>query len=142
MLFRSVRARLGTLAASVPDLRELNLPELHSLIARAALYIGGDSGPMHIAATTTTPVVGLLGPTLASRSMPWRNPVYFSEAVDMGTLPCRPCHQRVCAPGDFRCLTHITPERVVEAAERGLAHAASRRSAREPHVVPLATRHA
>ena len=31
------------------------------------------------------------------------------------TLPCRPCHQRVCEPGDFRCLTWITPERVLEA---------------------------
>ena len=35
-----------------------------------------------IAATTTTPVVALFGPTLADRSMPWRDPRVFAEAVD------------------------------------------------------------
>ena len=30
-------------------------------------------------------------------------------AVDAGPLPCRPCHQRHCVPGDFRCLTAISP---------------------------------
>ena len=39
-------------------------------------------------------------------------------------LPCRPCDQRVCAPGDFRCLTSIRPAQVIEAAdERWHAHA-------------------
>ena len=32
-----------------------------------------------------------------------------TESVDVGKLPCRPCDQRVCAPGDFRCLTRIQP---------------------------------
>jgi lipopolysaccharide heptosyltransferase II len=100
---------------------EVDLAELRSLVARAGVYIGGDSGPLHIAATTTTPIVALFGPTLPERSMPWRDSRYFSEAVDEGPLPCRPCHQRHCEPGDFRCLTRITPDRVVAAAERGLA---------------------
>ena len=34
---------------------------------------------------------------------------------------CRPCDQRSCVPGDFRCLTWIQPEQVIEAAERALA---------------------
>jgi lipopolysaccharide heptosyltransferase II len=101
--------------------------ELRALAARATVYIGGDSGPMHIAATTGTPIVGLFGPTLAERSMPWRSPVCFAEAVDAGPLPCRPCRQRRCEPGDFRCLTGITPDRVAAAAERALAAAAARR---------------
>ncbi len=115
------RARLGVLATAVPDTGDFDLAELRSLIARAAVYIGGDSGPLHIASTTGTPVVALLGPTLAERSMPWRDSNCFAEAVDMGALPCRPCHQRTCAPGDFRCLTGIAPERVAAAAERALA---------------------
>lgn len=97
---------------------DCDLAELRALTARAAVYIGGDSGPLHIAATTTTPVVGLFGPTLAERSMPWRDPRWPAEAVDAGPLPCRPCRQRTCAPGDFRCLTRIDPARVVAAAER------------------------
>jgi ADP-heptose:LPS heptosyltransferase len=104
----------------VPDIGEFGLAELRALAGRAAVYIGGDSGPLHIAATTTTPIVALFGPTLAERSMPWRHPRWFAEAVDAGPLECRPCRQRVCAPGDFRCLTRIPAEQVAAAAERAL----------------------
>jgi predicted lipopolysaccharide heptosyltransferase III len=99
----------------------LDVDDLRALIARATLYIGGDSGPLHIAATTHTPIVALFGPTLAERSMPWRDPRWFAESVDAGPLRCRPCKQRTCEPGDFRCLTGISPERVAAAAERALA---------------------
>jgi ADP-heptose:LPS heptosyltransferase len=81
------------------------------------LYIGGDSGPLHIAATTKVPIVALFGPTLPERSMPWRNAGARAIAIDGGPLPCRPCHQRHCEPGDFRCLTRLAPSRVVAAAE-------------------------
>ena len=100
---------------------QFDVPERRVLAARAAVYIGGDSGPLHIAATTHTPVVALFGPTLAERSMPWRDRRWFAEALDAGPLPCRPCRQRRCEPGDFRCLTGIQPERVAAAAERAIA---------------------
>ena len=79
-----------------PDIGEFDLAELRALIARAAVYIGGDSGPLHIAATTTTPIVALFGPTLAERSMPWRDPRWFAEAVDAGALavPAVPAARR------------------------------------------------
>lgn len=114
-----VRPRLGAGADAVST-GDYDIRELRSLAARAAVYIGGDSGPLHVAATTQVPIVALLGPTLAERSMPWRDPRWFAEAVDGGPLPCRPCHQRTCVPGDFRCLTRIDPARVVAAAERAL----------------------
>jgi lipopolysaccharide heptosyltransferase II len=111
------RARLA------PDVRgrvlscgEFSLAELRALLDRAALYIGGDSGPLHIAATTAVPIVGLYGPTLPARSAPWRSADHITVSVDAGDLPCRPCDQRVCAPGDFRCLTSIRPQQVLEAA--------------------------
>lgn len=97
---------------------EFDLAELRVLIGRAALYIGGDSGPLHVAATTDAPVVALFGPTLPERSLPWRPQAARAIAVDAGPLPCRPCHQRHCEPGDFRCLTGVTPDRVIAAAER------------------------
>ena len=108
-------------AATVVSHGQFDVAELRALAARAAVYIGGDSGPLHIAATTQTPIVALFGPTLAERSMPWRDPTWFAEAIDGGPLPCRPCHQRTCQPGDFRCLTGIAADRVVAAAERALA---------------------
>ncbi len=117
----AARQQLGPATEALPDLGDVDLPELRALIASAAVYIGGDTGPSHVAATTATPIVELLGPTLAERSRPWRDPRWYSETVDVGPLPCRPCHQRVCAPGDFRCLRDIGPDRVLAAAERALA---------------------
>jgi lipopolysaccharide heptosyltransferase II len=108
----------GTTAAAIVRCGEFDLSELRALAGRAALYIGGDSGPLHVAATTRTPVVALFGPTLPERSLPWRDGGVRAVAIDAGPLPCRPCHQRQCVPGDFRCLTRLDPERVIEAAER------------------------
>ena len=113
---RSVVEQSGALQVG-----EFSLPELRALVDRAALYIGGDSGPLHIAAASAVPIVALFGPTLPERSAPWRDPRYRSIAIDAGALDCRPCDQRVCAPGDFRCLTMISAEQVVEAAEKLLA---------------------
>lgn len=97
---------------------EFSLAELRALLERAALYIGGDSGPMHIAATSRVPMVSLYGPTLPVRSRPWRDDSVPSAAIEVVGLPCRPCDQRVCAPGDFRCLGLITPAQVIDASLR------------------------
>jgi lipopolysaccharide heptosyltransferase II len=123
------RARLDSEATSrIVSCGEFSLAELRALLDRAVLYVGGDSGPLHIAATTRVPIVGLYGPTLPERSAPWRSDRYVTESVDAGPLPCRPCDQRVCAPGDFRCLTSILPAQVLDAARRALARAESRGS--------------
>jgi heptosyltransferase-1 len=100
---------------------EYTLAELRSLVARAAAYVGGDSGPLHVAATSDVPIVGLYGPTLPVRSAPWRPPAAATAAVERLDLACRPCDQRRCVTGDFRCLTGIGPEQVVAAVEQVLA---------------------
>lgn len=105
---------------------EFSLAELRALSDRAALYIGGDSGPLHIASTSHVPIVGLYGPTLPARSAPWRASEWPAESVEVLGLPCRPCDQRVCDPGDFRCLTGIRPEDVIDAATRALARASGK----------------
>ena len=121
---QAAREALGAEAAGrVVLTEELGLADLRALVARAALYIGGDSGPLHLAATTRTPIVGIYGPTLRVRSEPWRDPRLITEAVEPGPLSCRPCDQRVCAPGDFRCLTRISADMVMEAADRALERA-------------------
>lgn len=122
---RQARERLPDHPDAVRTCGDTTLDELRALTARAALYIGGDSGPLHMAATTRTPIVGVYGPTLPARSAPWRDPACITEAVQVDGLPCRPCDQRVCVPGDFRCLTQISVDAVVEAAERALQRAAS-----------------
>ena len=117
----AARALLPDAARSqVIDFGEFDLAELRALVERSVLFIGGDTGPLHVAATTTTPIVAIYGPTLPARSTPWRNPSIPSESIEIADLPCRPCDQRVCAPGDYRCLTAIKPADVVVAAERML----------------------
>jgi lipopolysaccharide heptosyltransferase II len=116
----AARESLGSAASRVLDIGEFDLAELRALVGRSRLFIGGDSGPLHIAATTSTPIVGIYGPTEPARSAPWRDPRFPTESVDVAGLPCRPCDQRVCEPGDFRCLTTLKPEDVLSAATRAI----------------------
>ncbi len=115
---QAARSLAGAAGERIVRCGDFDLAELRSLAEHAALYIGGDSGPLHIAATSPVPVVAIFGPTLPERSMPWRDPSWLAAAVDAGPLPCRPCHQRHCVPGDFRCLTRIEPGQVIAAARR------------------------
>jgi ADP-heptose:LPS heptosyltransferase len=118
------RALLGTGPdASVIAGEDFTLPELRSLIGRASLFIGGDTGPLHVAATTDVPILGIYGPTLPVRSAPWRPSWLVTESVEVPEVPCRPCDQRRCIPGDFRCLTRLAPDVVIQAAERALTRA-------------------
>lgn len=114
------RARLGADAHRIIDLGEFDLLELRALIGRSRLFVGGDTGPLHIAAATDTPVVGIYGPTLAARSAPWRAAGIPTFSVERQDLACRPCDQRTCVPGDFRCLTQLLPGAVIAAAEEAL----------------------
>lgn len=114
------RARLGSAGDRIIDLGEFDLQELRALIGHSRLFVGGDTGPLHIASATDTPVVGIYGPTLSARSAPWRPATIATLSVEREDLPCRPCDQRACAPGDFRCLTTLMPGAVISAAERAL----------------------
>lgn len=89
----------------------LNLAELREVIGRAALFVGPDSGPMHIAASTSTPIVALFGPTLPGHFAPRRRHVVLIEK----NLDCRPCRQRECRYKDFRCLQTISVDEVFKA---------------------------
>jgi heptosyltransferase-3 len=117
---RAARQALGPAADRVLDIGEFDLAELRALVERSRLFIGGDTGPLHIAATTSTPIVGIYGPTEPARSAPWRDPRFATESVEVLGLACRPCDQRVCEPGDFRCLTTLKPEDVLSAARRAM----------------------
>ena len=95
---------------------QLNLIELREAIRRAALFIGPDSGPMHIAASTPTPIVAYFGPTLPAHFAPWKAKATLLEK----SFDCRPCRQRRCLYEDFRCLKTITPEEIFSACRKYL----------------------
>ena len=62
----AARARAGTAGRRIVDGEGMSLAELRALMDRAALFIGGDSGPLHVASTSDVPIVGLYGPTLTA----------------------------------------------------------------------------
>lgn len=122
---QSVRSRMVALGAgphAILTMCDLDLASVRSLMGVARLFVGGDSGPAHLAATTGVPMVVIYGPTTPAIWGPWRPDSFVTETVEVD-VPCRPCDQRRCEPRDFRCLTWSRPDRVVEAAERALARA-------------------
>jgi len=64
----SIVAGSGGAASLAPP---TSLTELASLCRRAALFVGSDTGPLHIAAAVGTPCVGLFGPMPAERNGPY-----------------------------------------------------------------------
>ena len=62
-------ARAGGHAIAAPA---LTLPELAALLSRTRLFVGSDSGPLHIAAALDVPTVSMYGPTLPDRNGPYR----------------------------------------------------------------------
>ncbi len=87
-----------------------SLHELAALLANSRLFIGGDTGPLHIASLVGTPVVQLLGPTDPVENEPWRETP--SRSVRAG-VECSPC-RRGCA--DAQCMQALAVESVVVAA--------------------------
>ena len=58
-------------SAGTAQIVACDVAQLVALTRRAALVVGGDSGPMHLAAMLGSPVVGLFGPTDPARNGPW-----------------------------------------------------------------------
>lgn len=89
----------------------LTLSELAAVIADAQLLISNNTGPVHVAAATGTPVVDLYALTNPQHT-PWQVPsrVLFED------VPCRYCYKSTCIQGHHRCLRGVKPSRVAFAA--------------------------
>ena len=105
--------------APVVDLSgQLTLREMAALAARARLFFGVDSAPMHIAAAMGTPVVVLFGPSGERQWGPWR---VAHRVVESGH-PCRPCGNDGCGGSKVsECLTELPVDRVHSAINELLA---------------------
>ena len=89
-----------------------------AIVRRLRLLIATDSGPRHFAAAFGVPVVTLFGPT----HIGWTE-TYYAKAVHLQeAVPCGPCQQRVCPLGHHRCMTELSPDKVVRTAQALLAH--------------------
>ena len=115
----AIRSRCAATEHQLIDLSgKLSLKELAALTARAWLFIGVDSAPMHMAAAMGTPVVALFGPSGEIEWGPWQVP----NRVIASAHPCRPCGNDGCGGGKVsECLTTLEVERVLAAAGELLA---------------------
>ena len=108
-----VRAITSAMRAEVVDLAgTLSLKDLAALTARARLFIGVDSAPMHIACAMGTPTLALFGPSGEIEWGPWGVP---HRIVTSTRHPCRPCGNDGCGGSKIsECLTTLPVARVLD----------------------------
>ena len=109
-LLNEVTRRLKQPLPTFPGI--LSLKELAALIARARLFVGMDSAPMHMAAAMGTPTVALFGPSGDIEWGPWQVP----HRIVTSKHPCRPCGRDGCGGGKrSECVEVITSEQMLTA---------------------------
>lgn len=91
------------------------ISELMSYISELDLFITGDSGPMHIAASFNIPTVAIFGPTKHNETSQWMN---VKSTVIKKTLSCQPCMKRTCPLGHHNCMRLIQPDEVLNAVNQ------------------------
>jgi len=83
--------------------------EVLSILQRVTLVLTEDSGLMHMAWVSGTPVVALFGSTRSDWSKPLGR---HSLVLDSSDLSCGNCMQATCRRGDVFCLSRLSPEEV------------------------------
>jgi ADP-heptose:LPS heptosyltransferase len=95
--------------------------DLFAIAKAARVIVSGDTGPLHIAASVGTPVVGLYGPTYAERNGPWAE----ADVTIARTDGCACLYRRRCQRGQ-PCIEEIGVDELVTAVRRRLEWERSR----------------
>lgn len=114
---RRLQAQVAEKMSNPPILVDTpNLREVAALIAACDVYIGNDTGPMHIAAAVGTPVVALFGSTNHIRSGPYgEEHTVVQSGIDLGCNPCHPGRNPGgCGAGSCAVIDGITVEQVLK----------------------------
>lgn len=90
----------------------MTLGALKALCRRVDLCITNDTGPRHIAAALGTRLVTIFGPT----DPRWTTLDYPLERELQEDVFCGPCQKKLC-PLDHRCMTQLTPAKVMAACD-------------------------
>jgi lipopolysaccharide heptosyltransferase I len=98
---------------SLPAPRTESLTQVGEILRRCNIYIGGDTGPMHIASLVGTPVVAIFGPT-----DPIVNEPLGPHRIVRKDVGCNPCRNRSCK--DLNCLKAVEVEDVLKAIKEVL----------------------
>ena len=98
----------------------LNVREAAAALEQCALYVGNDSGAMHLAAAVGTPCVAVF----SAQDWPGKwHPYGTGHTVLRREVACQGCRLAVCAAEGMRCLLEIGVEEVVEACAAKLREA-------------------
>jgi heptosyltransferase-2 len=97
-----------------------SIADLPALLSQCHLFLGNDSGAMHVAAAVGLPVVAIFGPTDPQGTAP----VTPRLTIVQQKPYCSPCFLRRC-PTDHRCMTAVTPAMVESALQSALAEVLS-----------------
>ncbi|RZB36169.1 MAG: hypothetical protein SRB2_02434 [Desulfobacteraceae bacterium Eth-SRB2] len=87
-----------------------SIPELVAVLKAAAVALGPDSGPGHLAAAVGTPYVSLFGPTSPMRAAPYN----CEHLVVQSKVSCVSCYKNKCPDLDRLCMRRISVESVQE----------------------------
>lgn len=94
-----------------------SLDQALAVIAAARAMVSNDSGLMHVAAAFATPQVAVFGSSSPLHTPPLSTQAQVvwlkGDAAYQPPLDCAPCFQRECPLGHTRCLTDVTPQRVL-----------------------------
>jgi len=115
-LAEQVRGRMQRAGRLAP---EMGISALADFLRGCDLFIGGDSGPLHMASALGVPVLGLYGPSDPVRNGPFR----AVDRVVSAATPCGPCYRRACATA--WCMDAIPAAQVWETVKemvRGLGN--------------------
>lgn len=88
-----------------------SITELIQHISNLDLFITGDSGPMHIAASFKVPSIIIFGPTRDSETSQWMSQ---QSIIVKKNLECQPCMKRVCPLKHHNCMKLIKANDVLE----------------------------
>lgn len=100
----------------------LRLDEELALMEQLDVMLTMDSGNMHLAALTATPVVSIWGATHPYAGFAgWRQTAASQVDVDFSCRPCTAHEDRRCKYGDYRCLESIPSTKIIERIEQTLA---------------------
>ena len=92
------------------EIKGTTLKELIAVLSRMDLFIGGDTGPLHIASAMGVPTVAIFGP-----SDPLINGPYGDRhRIIQKDIHCKNCYKRTC--DSIKCMKEIEVEEVFEAA--------------------------
>ena len=92
---------------------QTSMRDLAALFSSCSIFIGNDSGAMHVAAASGLPVIGIFGSTDPEGTAP----VTSQFTLIREPVSCSPCFLRSC-PVDHRCMTRIGVDLVFAAAQR------------------------